>query len=76
MKDSRALALDFKHLGATREDGRIGRVVVRDEIGHGGLGPLLSLVEAIEFPFPLNTYFLIFPSRILSDYHIRVNIFK
>jgi hypothetical protein len=28
-------------------------VVVRDEIGHGGLGPLLSLAEAIEFLFPL-----------------------
>jgi hypothetical protein len=46
-------ALDFPHLGATRKDGRIGRVVARDEIGHDGLGPLHSLAEAIEFFFPL-----------------------
>jgi hypothetical protein len=53
LKDSRALALDFKHLGATREDGRIDRVMARGEIGHNVLGPLISLAEAIEFPFPL-----------------------
>jgi hypothetical protein len=41
-------ALDFKHLGATRGDGRIGRVVARDKIGRDGLGPLLSLADAIE----------------------------
>ena len=46
-------ALDFLYLGATREDGRIGQVVARDEIGHGALGPLLLLAEAIEFPLPL-----------------------
>jgi hypothetical protein len=40
-------ALDFPHLGETRVDGRIGRVVVRCEIGHGTLGALLSLAEAI-----------------------------
>ena len=39
--------------GGTREDGRIDRVVARDEIGHDGLGLFLSLAEAIGFLFPL-----------------------
>ena len=46
-------ALDLKHLGETRVDERIGRVVVRDKIGRDGLGSLLSLAEAIELLFPL-----------------------
>ena len=42
--------LDFPHLGATREEGRIDRVVARDKIGHNGLGPLFLLAKTPSFP--------------------------
>ena len=51
---SRAWTRFISHIwGGICGDGRIDRVVVRDEIGHDCLGPLPSLAEAIEFLFPL-----------------------